>query len=30
MNTFGPLPNYQLLHTYGFIEAGNPRDVVSN
>ena len=29
MNTYGPLPNAQLLHIYGFTEAENPHDVVS-
>lgn len=28
MNTYGPLPNASLLHTYGFTEPGNPHDVV--
>ena len=28
MNTYGPLPNTSLLHTYGFTEPGNPHDVV--
>ena len=28
MNTYGPLSNASLLHTYGFTEPGNPHDVV--
>ena len=28
MNTFGQLPNYSLLHTYGFAIPGNSCDAV--
>ena len=30
MNTYGPLSNASLVHTYGFAEKGNPHNVVSD
>ena len=29
MNTYGELPNYSLLHVYGFTLKDNPHDAVS-